>query len=144
MRGTIAGPVPLAFAAMPFDGIEGIAGTCALGELIDGSLIATGGAALDFSSDAIVAANSGLGSSSGTRGRGIGGATGAAATGGGASGFRRSPRKWLTLSTGSQSSNPSLQQWSSASYGFAATQRCASASPNGPACAPSIETYHSS
>src|SRR5262249_52641691 len=84
-------------------------------------------------SDAIVAANSGLGVSSGGCGATSPG-RGAPATrgsGGGAAGRLRRPRKWLTLSTGSQSSNPSLQQWSSASNGCWPTQRCASASEYG-------------
>jgi hypothetical protein len=73
---------------------------------------------------------------------GSGGAAGTGGAGGGAAGLR-SPRNWLTLSTGSQSSKPSLQQNSSASRGCPAIQRCAAASENGPDCAPSRETYHS-
>ena len=48
------------------------------------------------------------------------------------------------MSTGSQSSKPSHQQCRSASLRLPATQRCASASENGPDWSPSIETYHSS
>ena len=59
-------------------------------------------------------------------------------------GAPRSPRKWLTFSTGNQSSKPSFQQCRSSSPVRAAIQAWASVSVNGPSWSPSFETYHSS
>ena len=108
--------------------------------LIGGALIAV---APSLSSAASAAANSGCGSGWGRRWRpeswlGIGGGSVRGRD------RPRMPRKWLTFSTGSQSSKPSLQQYSSSPLPRPATHAWACASENGPDCVPSIETYHSS
>jgi hypothetical protein len=82
-----------------------------------------------------VAANNGCGSGSASTGGRVWART---------RGAPRRPRKWLTFSTGNQSSKPSFQQCRSSSLARAATQAWASVSVNGPSWLPSLETYHSS
>ncbi len=141
-------PVP----ALPDD--SGFSAAAGLGGGVAdaGVAAATGGAAALASASmaANVAANSGLGSGSAGRAPRAGAYSARASTPPGRVGGRarvtlpRRPRKWLTFSTGSQSSKPSLQQCSSSSGPLDEIHACASGSVNGPSWLPSSETYHSS